>query len=278
MTANSVIEVPWNLTVPEADIYLVGHGLRLPNDLTLEALAVIKRCKRVFGVPPLHAPEFGLPEMENLCEYYGTDKKRTRTYQEWFDLVLDAAATDAPVALVTGGSVMVGALTPHRILAEAPLRGLSVHVTNAVSCFDGIWADLNIEPFYGFSVWEATAFVKLGIAPDTSSVLMLPQAPLFEISTGPDISTNTIEASSTITKVRDQLLKFYPPDHEVHFVHTGTGTGTHALRARIETVRLGELDHPGGHVLSTLVVPRLVHSERLNFNRPAVRQTAEAVS
>ncbi|GAA1972160.1 hypothetical protein [Amycolatopsis minnesotensis] len=47
-------------------------------------------------------------------------------------------------------------------------RGLTVHVTNAVSCFDGIWADLTIEPFFGFSVWEATAFVKLGIEPDTA--------------------------------------------------------------------------------------------------------------
>lgn len=62
------VEVPFNLVVPEVDIHVVGYGNRLPNDFTLETLAVLKGCKRVFGAPPIHAPQFGIPAMEDLVE------------------------------------------------------------------------------------------------------------------------------------------------------------------------------------------------------------------
>ena len=49
--SDGVLEVPWNLVVPEADVFIVGYGNRLPNDFTLEMLAVLRRCKRIFAVP-----------------------------------------------------------------------------------------------------------------------------------------------------------------------------------------------------------------------------------
>lgn len=261
--------VPWQLHVPDADVHLVGYGMRLPNDFTLETLAVLKRCTRVFGIPPIHAPEFGMPEMEDLCQYYAPDKNRLETYQEWLDIVLEAAVAEPPVALATYGSAMVGALVTHRILEEAPKRGLTVHVSNAVSSIDGIWADFNIEPFYGFEIWEATAFVKLGIVPDTRTNLMLPQAPLYGVRGGPDLANSTMEASSTVTRLRDHLLRFYPPDHEVHFAMTGSGVGPRSADPVVETLTLEELDHPGRQTLSTLLVPRLdpENSHRLDFQR-----------
>jgi uncharacterized protein YabN with tetrapyrrole methylase and pyrophosphatase domain len=271
-----VIEVPWNLVVPEADIHLVGYGMRLPNDFTLETLAVLKRCKRVFGLPPVHAPEFGIPPMENLLPGYGEGKERIKTYQEWLDVVLDAAKTDAPVALATYGSAMVGALVTHRILEEAPRRNLTVHVTNTVSCLDGIWADLNIEPFFGFEIWEATAFVDLAVEPDTQANLVLPQAPLFEVTTGPDLATSTMTVSSTIVALRNHLLRFYPPDHEVHFISVRSGTGPRSLTPHIETLPLADLDHPGTEVLSTLFVPRSTTRKGLDFRRPSAGRTGDA--
>ncbi|MGC7102945.1 SAM-dependent methyltransferase [Amycolatopsis lurida] len=262
------VDVPWNLVVPEADIYLVGYGMRLPNDLTLEALAVLKRCTRVFGIPPIHAPDFGIPAMDNLFLRYGADKSRHQTYQEWLDIVLDAAAEQAPVALATYGSPMVGALVNHRILAEAPSRGLTTHVTNAASSLEGIWADLNIEPFYGVEIWEATVLVNQKIEPNTKANLMLPQAPVFGIQHGPDLATGLpMKTSSTITALRDHLLRFYPTDHPVRYIETGSGT--RATTPHIETLPLTELDHPGDHTMSTLLVPRLTPHHQLDFPRPS---------
>ncbi|RAY11559.1 hypothetical protein DPM19_30120 [Actinomadura craniellae] len=272
------IDVPWNLIIPEADIYLVGYGMRMPNDFTLEMLAVLKRCQRIFAVPPINAPEFGIPRMENLLHFYAPDKNRHKTYREMLELILDAAAEDAPVALATYGSAMVGTFVAHRILEEAPERGLTVHVTNAVSSFDGIWADLNIEPFYGFEIWEATAFVKLEIQPDPRVNLLLPQAPIFGVAKGPDISRLTMETSSTLVDLRDYLLRFYPPEHRVHFIKTGSGAGPRSVGPAIETLPLAELHRSGRNQGSTLLVPRMDSGEELNFRQPAAATEMPAVA
>jgi uncharacterized protein YabN with tetrapyrrole methylase and pyrophosphatase domain len=263
---SSTMEVPWNLVVPEVDIHLVGYGIRVPNDISLETLAVLQRCKRIFGAPPIHAPAFNIPPMEDLTALYGTDKPRSHTYNEWVDIVLDAAEAEPPVALATYGSAMVGMYAAHRILELAPERNLTVHVTNSVSSLDGIWADLNIDPFFGFEVWEATAFLRLGIEPCIRAHLLLPQAPLLNVRYGVDTENMRIELSSTLLRLRDHLLRFYAPDHEVHYVTTGMGAGPHLLAAGIETVPLRDLDHPGREPLSTLLVPR-AKGENFDFKR-----------
>jgi uncharacterized protein YabN with tetrapyrrole methylase and pyrophosphatase domain len=255
------VEVPWNLVVPTADIYLVGYGNRLPNDFTLEMIAVLKRCKRVFGMPPIHAPTFSIPPMESLAPLYGAGKRRMDTYREMADRVLDAAAADPPVGLATYGSAMVGAFAPHLILEEAAARGLTVHVTNTVSCFDGLWVDFNWDPYHGFEVWEATAFLRLQIEPNVAANLLLPQAPVLDVTTGFDTKTMTIETSSSLAQLRDHLLRFYPADHVVHYVKTSSGAGQ-LLASDIESLELRDLDHPGREVLSTLVVPRARHPKR----------------
>lgn len=276
-------EVPWKLVVPEAEVYLVGYGMRMPNDFTLETLAILKECKRVFGGPPIDLSAFGIAEMEDLLAFYDSDKPRLQTYRDIELLILEAAAEDPPVAFATYGSTMFGTYPAHRILDEAPRRGMRVHVCNAVSSLEGIWADCNIEPFFGFEVWEATGFVTLGIEPNTSANLLLPQAPFFEVVGGTDLVTKRITRSSTITRLRDYLLRFYPPEHTVHFITTGTGVGHDGFRSRIETVILAELDHPGAGTASTLLVPRLsafgvTAGVQMDFEHPAPASKAADAS
>jgi uncharacterized protein YabN with tetrapyrrole methylase and pyrophosphatase domain len=262
------IDVPWELNVPVADLYIVGYGMRLPNDLTLETLAILKQCKRVFGGPPISAPAFGIPQMENVMELYAPDKPRLETYREMVALVLEAAA-DGPVAFATYGSAMVGTLPAHRLLEEAPRRGLAVHVANAVSSFDGIWADFNIEPFYGFQIWEASVLVTHEVIPDTKATLLLPQAPVYGVKTGMDPSTLRIEPSREVSQLQAYLRRFYPADHVVHVATTSTGLGS-PLRSIVKSVPLSELDSVEGHESSTLVVPRLEHGlEHFDFDGPA---------
>jgi uncharacterized protein YabN with tetrapyrrole methylase and pyrophosphatase domain len=268
------IEVPWNLVVPEVDIHVVGYGNRFPNDFTLEMLAVLQRCKRVFGAPPLRAPEFGIPPMESLMPLYAPDKRRIKTYSEMMDTVLAAALADPPVAFATYGSAMVGVHVAHRLVAEARDHGLTTHVTSAVSSFDSIWADMNIEPFYGFEVWEASTFARLGIEPNTEANLLLPQAPLFDVLEGIDPEAMTIATSTAIADLRDHLLRFYPPDHLVHYIKAGAGTGPYLVGADIESIPLRDLDHPGHDPLSTLYIPRAGTKGRgrLDYGSPALQQ------
>jgi uncharacterized protein YabN with tetrapyrrole methylase and pyrophosphatase domain len=251
------VDVPWSLAVPHADVYLVGYGNRLPNDFTLETLAVLKRCTRIFGMPPLHAPDFGIPPMESLLEHYAPCRRRDKTYEMWVKLVLDAATADPPVAFATYGSAMAGVQAPHRILELAPQLGLSVHVTCAPSSFDGIWADLGLDPFDGVEIWEATAFLRCGVVPNTRANLFLPQISMLDVAGGLDPATLRIERSSTVSELRDHLLRFYPPDHEVSFATTDAGAAAHRHEPHVERVALRDLDGPGDRQASTLLVPRL---------------------
>ncbi|ANB33301.1 uncharacterized protein YabN with tetrapyrrole methylase and pyrophosphatase domain [Rhodovulum sulfidophilum] len=255
-TVGTVV-LPYELVVPVADVYLVGYGMRAPNDFTLETVAVMKQAKRIFGVPPIDASAFGIPQMESLLPLYGPDKKRSVTYREMVDTLLDAAEADGPVVFATYGSAMVGTLPAHLILEEAASRGLRAHVSNTVSSFDGIWSRFNIEPFFGFQIWEATAFVTMEIVPDTSANLLLPQANVYGVKSGPDASRNLeIARTTTVAELRDHLLKFYPPDHRIHHVKAASGSGESGVNAVVETIELKDLDQPGRQLVSSLLVPR----------------------
>ena len=182
---------------------------------------------------------------------------------------------DPPVAFATYGSAMVGAQVAHQLIEEAAKRGLTTHVTHAVSSFDGIWADFNIDPFYGFEVWEANAFARLGIQPNTRANLFLPQAPVFGVKEGHDPDTRTIRMSSMISALRDHVLRFYPPDHIVCYATTGAGAGPHLTGPGIESMPLSDLDHPGLRPRSTLYVPRIPGTTPASwdFASPARHQT-----
>lgn len=136
--------VPWELVVPEAELDLIGYGMK--------------------------------------------------TYGEIEALVLAAQTESPPVALATYGSRMFGTCPAHR----------------------------------------------------------LTQAPFFEGIGGTDRVTLYITRSSTITRLRNHLLKLNP----LHFGTTGTGVGARAFRADIETLRLADLHHSGDGTASTPLVPR----------------------
>lgn len=251
-------EQPWHIDVPEkmsievADIYCVGFGLRLPNDITLETLAILKACKRVFGMPPITSNALPIPEIEDLTLLYGPEKPRIETYREMVNTVLAAAHEDPPVAMVTYGSAIVGALPTHLLVDEAPLQGLRVYVSNSASCFEGIWSDLNIEPFFGFSVWEASMFLSLNIEPQLQSHLLLVQASFVNVTTGPDRATGM--ALGDIERLQERLLEFYPPEHVVSFVRTASFNQPTEVRS----ASLGALTNVALPDASSLLVPRLV--------------------
>jgi uncharacterized protein YabN with tetrapyrrole methylase and pyrophosphatase domain len=241
----SPIEVTWRLDVPRADVHVVGYGNRMPNDFTLEMLAVLKRCRRVFGAPPVHAPQLGIAPMESLMALYEAGRPRAATYDAMAQTVLAAAATDAPVALATYGSAMVGMPVCHQLLEQASLHGLTAHVTRAPSALDGIWAQLGIDPLSGAEIWDATTFMQTAVKPNVRANLLLAQVALLEHS-GTD---------PPVVALRERLLGFYDADLDVHYV-TAPGAAPFAPRADIETVALGELVSPGRLRLSTLLVPR----------------------
>jgi uncharacterized protein YabN with tetrapyrrole methylase and pyrophosphatase domain len=238
------VDVPWRLHVPCADVHVVGYGNRMPNDFTLEMLAVLKRCRHVFGAPPIHAPQLGIAPMHSLMALYRAGRSRADTYDEMAQTVLAAAATEAPVGLATYGSAMVGMPACHQLIEQASRQRLTVHVTSAPSALDGIWAQLHIDPMAGCEIWDATTFMQTAVTPNTRANLLLAQVALLQ-QTGTDLP---------VAALRERLLGFYDADLEVHYV-TAPGAVASAPRGDVQTVALRELVSSGRIPLSTLLIP-----------------------
>lgn len=195
-------------------------------------------------------------------------------YEEMAEVVLTAAATDPPVAFATFGSPMVGMHPAHRIVELAGQRGLMIHVSNAVPSFDPIWADLNIEPFFGFAIWDTTTFVRLEIQPSTSAHLLLLRGSMLGAAEQNERAAAKSSAGVALPALRDYLLRFYGPDHEVHLVDAEPGAGPRLLAAGVKTVALRDLEPSAGASTSALLVPRAQRA-RFDFDRSV---TAAAVA
>jgi hypothetical protein len=96
---------------------------------------------------------------------------------------------------------------------------------------------------------------------------------MLDVSVGPDPKSMALQASPKLARLRDHLLTFYSPDHQVHFVTTSAGTGPRLVGSAIESLPLGDLDRSGRHTGTTLVVPRVKEpGDAIDFESPALAQ------
>jgi uncharacterized protein YabN with tetrapyrrole methylase and pyrophosphatase domain len=241
------------VALPAADIYLVGTGQRCPDDLSLAAISAMRRSRRIFALPPVSMDGLDLPEMVDLRAAYGRERLRRDTYREMADVVLAAALADPPVSFLTFGSAMVGALPAHTVLAEAPAAGLRLHVCAAPSFVEGIWAELNVDPFDGVLIWDATAFLASGAAPPTTAHLLLAQPAFLDRFTARSGATE-----SAVGRLRDRLLQHYDAGHRACFVRVAES----ATPTATEWTTLGALTEAPND-LSSLFVPRCEVAARL---------------
>jgi hypothetical protein len=249
LTSNrSLGELLGRVDLPDADLYLIGWGHRLPNDLTLETLAVLRRVEKVFALPSF--PDLGFTvDAIDFDFLYEPGRPRTEVYRQIADTVLDAAVAEPPVAFATFGSATVGTSSVHTMLADAPGRGLRTHVSPGVSCLEAIWAEVPLEPFSGVFIRDATAFLATEQEPPTTVDLILVQAPVLNLQETP--GTPQSLKSIDLTPLRDHLLRFYDADHLIGFVRVAS----HGLPTDVATLHLRDLGPSPGD-MSTLLVPR----------------------
>lgn len=237
------------LEVPDADIYVLGWGLELPAHLTLETLAILDACKRLFGVPAFDASSLGVPQVEDLSHIYGDTSVRRDAYRRMADRVMTAAKSSGPVAFITYGHPCVGSDVTRELVAGASERGLTVHVANAVSSIDALFPLLSIDPFSGLLVCEATTFLNLGLRPDTNIWLVLTQVPAMGIETVVDRTTPPSEPD--ISALVARLGEFYPRDHTAAVVRARSYAGA----ASIEWQELGRLRFTHASDPATVAIP-----------------------
>jgi uncharacterized protein YabN with tetrapyrrole methylase and pyrophosphatase domain len=237
------------LELNDADIYVVGYGHRVPDDLTLEGIGALRRSRHIFALPPLGQKELDLPHMIDLTSFYGPRRLRRDTYVDIVESVISAAREDPPVAFVTFGSPVVGVFPAHLFISAGPAHNLRVRVCSGVSFLEGIWTNLNIDPFDGFLVWNATAFLGLKAEPPTAAHLLLVQVPFINAVTGPPTGG---WQPVDLRPLRDHLLKFYDERHQVSFVRVESNE----LPGQVISLPLRDLA-TAPIDLSSLLVPRV---------------------
>lgn len=249
------------------DIVLIGRGVRDVAHMTLESLEALKKCKRGFVVSPAQEAvdafreallqkvkeSESLPPLVSLSAAYQKDRLRLTNYSDAAQAVLDAAKSDPPVAYLTPGNPVIYDTVTHVILKGARASGLRTKVLPSVSFIDTMLVDLEEEPAPGLQIYEASWVVGAQVRPDTRFACMLVQISLF-CTNFPVV--DRMPETAAMRRLRDHLLKFYPSDHVIVIVRSGSGWSG---LPTIQPLALGALDNVRGEIQlgASLYIPPL---------------------
>jgi len=200
-----------------ADIYIVGLGVLNVDQITRQAERAIRLCREVLyvdtGIATSAYPERLCPRVTSLYETsYQESGQRLSAYYHMAAQVVDAALDHPPVAFAMHGHPIVGTYAPFLIQDMAGLLSLEVEVQPGISAMDCLCADLMIDPTVsGMQMYEATDLLlrRRPLQPDVPAMIW--QVGCVESR----LHTMRVSKPVRFDRLRDHLLRYYPPMHEV---------------------------------------------------------------
>jgi uncharacterized protein YabN with tetrapyrrole methylase and pyrophosphatase domain len=190
---------------------VVGTGIQL-GQLTPDALAVLKGADDVVflvaGPVTLGWLERLRPDARSVEHLYVPSKPRREIYAEIAEEMLKGVRAGRSVCAAFYGHPGVLVRPAHVAIAQARREGYPARMLPAVSSFDCLIADLDIDPGQGCQAYEATSFLVTGRVPDLTAVLVLWQLGLL----GESIYRPIVDVSRMSFLV-ECLERFYPSDH-----------------------------------------------------------------
>jgi len=222
-------------------VYLVGLGPGDPQALTIRALALLKRVKKVYVRTAQH-PALAMLDRHRIA-YKALDViyQKSATFEEayrqiaWF--ILNAARRHGEVAYAVPGSASLAERTVEIIQSLASSAGVCCRRLPAVSFVEAVTAELSLPREEALVVLDALQPDKLLDHPDKHVFVMQ--------------AYNRPAAS----RMKLQLLTLYPPDHPVTAIRgAGLPAGKRkVVRPLYKIDRLKFIDH-----LTTFYLPPLV--------------------
>ena len=234
-------------------LVVAGTGIRITGQLTLEAMAWMRRADRLFyGVAdPVseHVVRTLNATAASLFRFYADGKLRAQTYEEMVDAILSSVRQGQMTVAVFYGHPGVFAFPPHEAVRRARAEGFRARMLPGVSAEDCLFADLGIDPAEnGCLSLEATDFLLHQRAVDNSSQLILWQIGVLGDATFRQHGYD----SSLIGVLVEKLSAHYPSDHPVVVYEAPMLVG---CEPRITRVALSFLSHIALTQISTLYVP-----------------------
>jgi hypothetical protein len=141
----------------QGTVDLVGLGIDLPADLTLETLAVLASAKLIFCLEPESMyhdvfEHFGL-QAQSIAQVFDQYPDREQALQKAAEIVAEAAEAQPGVVFALGGHPTTAVLPILFLRSRARTHGLHLIVHPAISSLDTMFADLVFDPAeHGFQI------------------------------------------------------------------------------------------------------------------------------
>lgn len=230
---------------------MVGTGIMLAAQVTVEALSAIRQAEVVLYVVPDAAQDWLSslnPNSSSLAVCYQDGKRREDTYREMAGLIMDEVRKGRRVCAVFYGHPGVFVDPSHRAIAAARAEGYRAQMLPGVSAEDCLFADLGIDPSVsGCHSYEVTDFVIRRRQPDPAALLIL-----WQVGALGEVSVAEMRTSERMKILEEVLLKTYPRDHEVILYEATRYPVCDPTIDRMPLHQLGSVVPPP---LATLVVP-----------------------
>lgn len=234
-------------------LYVVGTGIGLAGQLTIEARNVVRHADQAFA---LMAEPFSLEvlrelnsRLTSLSDCYGDGRSRDQSYAVMVDRILEPLEYAQTVAAVFYGHPGVFVWPSHEAIRRARAAGHQATMLPGISAEDCLIADLGLDPgVSGLQTYEACDFLVYPRRFDTRVPLVL-----WQLAALGEANRNRFNADPVwLDALARLLMQDYPAEHGVT-VYEGASFPLH--EPRIEHLPLSRLSSVMITQASTLYVP-----------------------
>ena len=246
-----------NPTPSSGSLVVVGVGLKLVGQVTLEAQAFIQQAEKVLYLVANDSVAHWIQTLnataESLNSFYAPDKLRALTYREIADHILDHVRQGLQVCVAIDGHPGLLVTSAHAAIRQARREGFRAWLTPGISTEACLFADLGFDPGRrGWQNFEATNFLLYRRQVDITCHVILWQLGAVGMLYGAgDISTGL----RVLTEV---LVEVYGPEHEVVIYEASPYP---MLEPVIERIALGRLPAARVTPIATLYIPPKARAE-----------------
>ena len=240
--------------MPAGSLTVVGTGIRLLGQVTLETVSCIDRAQKLFYLVGDPVMESWLqernPNAESLLDLYDYGKPRVRTYREMVERILAEVRRERDVVAAFYGHPGVFADPSHAAIRRARREGYRAVMLPGISAEDCLIADLGVDPGdWGSQSFEATYFLSWKPRFDTGSALILWQIGVIE-----EDSIRNETNMEGFRKLVRMLERHYPGTHRVFVYEAKWYPVCEPTITRVALRNLGSVHVP---LSATLYVPPL---------------------
>jgi len=239
---------------------VVGSGIKFLSHITVEAKAYIEQAEKLLYLvnEPLMKQwlEQMNPAAESLDDIYFKHDLRLQNYQAITQYILATVKQGLNVCMVLYGHPAVFAQPALEAVKQARLEGYDANMLPGISAEDCLLADLLINPGeYGCQSFEATDLLIRQRSCDPHSCVLIWQIGLIGALRHSGHQHDNVPG---LALLRDHLLQWYPPDHQVILYEASLYPH---FDCRKEYAPLKKLPQMPFSRLSTLCVPSVGKAE-----------------